>query len=57
MIKTLRARVTLWYLAFFSLLFLLFSLFLHGVVAQRVRAAARRIALRAGRHRGGAASR
>ncbi|MEI9974924.1 MAG: hypothetical protein WDO73_24435 [Ignavibacteriota bacterium] len=34
MIKTLRARVTLWYLAFFSLLFLLFSLFLHSVVAR-----------------------
>ena len=34
MIRTLRARVTLWYLAFFSLLFLLFSLFLHSVVAQ-----------------------
>jgi heavy metal sensor kinase len=34
MIRTLRARVTLWYLAFFSLLFLLFSLFLHSVVAR-----------------------
>jgi heavy metal sensor kinase len=34
MIKSLRARLTLWYLAFFSLLFLLFSLFLHSVLAQ-----------------------
>ena len=34
MIKTLRGRLTLWYVAFFSLLLLLFSLFLHGVVAR-----------------------
>jgi len=34
MIRTLRARVNLWYLAFFSLLFLLFSLFLHSLVAR-----------------------
>jgi len=34
MIKTLRARVTLGYLAFFTLLFLLFSLFLNSVVAR-----------------------
>ena len=34
MIKSLRARLTLWYLAFFSLLFLLFSLFLNGVLAR-----------------------
>ena len=34
MIKSLRARLTLWYAAFFSLLFLLFSLFLHGVLSR-----------------------
>src|ERR1035441_487834 len=34
MINTLRGRLTLWYVAFFSLLLLLFSLFLHGVVAR-----------------------
>ena len=34
MIKTLRGRLTLWYVAFFSLLLLLFSLFLQGVVAR-----------------------
>jgi heavy metal sensor kinase len=34
MIKSLRARLTLWYLAFFSLLFLLFSLFLQSVFAR-----------------------
>jgi two-component system OmpR family sensor kinase len=33
MIRTFRSRLTLWYLAFFSLLFLLFSLFLHGMLA------------------------
>ena len=33
MISTVCARLTLWYLAFFSLLFLLFSLFLHSVLA------------------------
>ena len=34
MIKSFRARLTLWYLAFFALLFLLFSLFLHSVLAR-----------------------
>src|ERR1035441_6904582 len=34
MIKSFRSRLTLWYLAFFSLLFLLFSLFLHSVLAR-----------------------
>jgi heavy metal sensor kinase len=34
MIRTLRARITLWYLVFFSLLFLLFSLFLDNVLAR-----------------------
>ena len=34
MIRTLRGRLTLWYVAFFSLLLLLFSFFLHGVVAR-----------------------
>jgi heavy metal sensor kinase len=34
MIKTLRGRLTLWYVVFFSLLLLLFSLFLQGVVAR-----------------------
>jgi heavy metal sensor kinase len=34
MTKTLRGRLTLWYVAFFSLLLLLFSLFLQGVVAR-----------------------
>ncbi len=34
MIRSLRARLTLWYLAFFSLLFLLFSLFLHSVLSR-----------------------
>ena len=36
MTKTLRARITLWYLAFFSLLFLCFSLFLHSVIAREI---------------------
>jgi heavy metal sensor kinase len=34
MIRSFRSRLTLWYLAFSSLLFLLFSLFLHGVLAR-----------------------
>jgi heavy metal sensor kinase len=34
MIKSFRSRLTLWYLAFFSLLFLLFGLFLHSVLAR-----------------------
>jgi heavy metal sensor kinase len=34
MIRSFRFRLTLWYLAFFSLLFLLFSLFLNGVLAR-----------------------
>jgi len=34
MIRSFRARLTLWYLAFFALLFLLFSLFLHSVLAR-----------------------
>jgi heavy metal sensor kinase len=34
MIRSLRARLTLWYVAFFSLLFLLFSLFLHSVLSR-----------------------
>ena len=34
MIRSFRARLTLWYVAFFSLLFLFFSLFLHGVLAR-----------------------
>ena len=34
MIRSFRLRLTLWYLAFFSVLFLLFSLFLHGVLAR-----------------------
>jgi heavy metal sensor kinase len=34
MIRSFRSRLTLWYLAFFSLLFLLFSLFLHSVLAR-----------------------
>ena len=34
MIRSFRLRLTLWYLAFFSLLFLLFSLFLNGVLAR-----------------------
>jgi heavy metal sensor kinase len=33
MIRSLRARLTLWYLGFFSLLFLVFSLFLQSVLA------------------------
>jgi len=34
MIRSFRFRLTLWYLAFFSLLFLLFSLFLNSVLAR-----------------------
>jgi heavy metal sensor kinase len=34
MIKSLRLRLTAWYVAFFSVLFLLFSLFLYGVLAR-----------------------
>jgi heavy metal sensor kinase len=33
-IKSFRSRLTLWYLAFFSLLFLLFSLFLYGMLSR-----------------------
>src|ERR1039458_9346420 len=33
MINSFRFRLTLWYLLFFSLLFILFSLFLHGVLS------------------------
>ena len=33
MINSFRFRLTLWYLLFFSLLFVLFSLFLHGVLS------------------------
>jgi len=34
MIRTLRARLTVWYLVFFSLLLLAFSVFLHNLVAR-----------------------
>jgi len=34
MIRSLRARLTLWYLAFFTLLFLAFSIFLHSVLSR-----------------------
>jgi heavy metal sensor kinase len=34
MIKTLRARLTLWYLVFFSLLFVFFSVFVYNVAAR-----------------------
>lgn len=34
MINSFRFRLTLWYLLFFSVLFVLFSLFLHGVLAR-----------------------
>ena len=37
MIKTLRARVTLWYLVFFSLLFLIFSVFVDNVAARTLK--------------------
>src|ERR1039457_1307798 len=33
MINSFRFRLTFWYLLFFSLLFILFSLFLHGVLS------------------------
>ena len=36
MIKSLRFQVSLWYLGFFSLLFLLFSIFLHSVLAREL---------------------
>lgn len=36
MIKSLRLRLTLWYLAFFSLLMLLFSMFLYGLLSRSV---------------------
>jgi two-component system OmpR family sensor kinase len=35
--KSFRLRLTLWYLAFFSLLFLVFSVFLYGVLAKALR--------------------
>ena len=38
MIKSLRLRLTVWYVAFFSLLFLVFSLFLYGVLARSLQA-------------------
>jgi len=34
MMQTFRFRLTLWYRAFFSLLFVIFSLFLHGLMAR-----------------------
>ena len=34
MIKSLRLRITLWYVAFFSLLFVSFGVFLHGVLSR-----------------------
>ena len=37
MIRSLRARLTAWYLAFFSLLFVLFSLYLYGVLSNALR--------------------
>jgi two-component system OmpR family sensor kinase len=36
-IKSLRLRLTLWYLAFFSLLMLLFSMFLYSLLSQSIR--------------------
>ncbi len=38
MIKSLRLRLTVWYVAFFSVLFLVFSLFLYGVLARSLQA-------------------
>lgn len=37
-IKSLRLRITLWYVAFFSLLFVLFSFFLYGVLSKALEA-------------------
>lgn len=37
MIRSFRLRLTAWYLAFFSLLFLLFSFFLYGVLSNALR--------------------
>jgi hypothetical protein len=37
MINSFRVRLTAWYLAFFSLLFVLFSLFLYGVLSSALR--------------------
>ena len=37
MINSFRVRLTAWYLAFFSLLFVLFSLFLYGVLSNALR--------------------
>ena len=38
MIRSLRLRLTVWYVAFFSVLFLVFSLFLYGVLARSLQA-------------------
>ena len=37
-IKSLRLQITLWYVAFFSLLFVLFSIFLYGVLSKALEA-------------------
>ena len=37
MVRNLRLRLTLWYLGLFSLLFLLFSVFLYGVLDNALR--------------------
>ena len=34
MVNSLRLRLTVWYLALFSLLFILFSVFLYGVLSR-----------------------
>src|SRR5271157_5375513 len=38
MIRSFRFRLTLWYVALFSLLFMVFSIFLHGLLSKDLRA-------------------
>ena len=57
MISSFRSRLTAWYLAFFSLLFVLFSLFLYGVLAGALRDRLDETLRSDMQHRGGACSR
>ena len=51
MISSFRLRLTVWYLAFFSLLFVLFSIFLYGVLSSALEARLDDTLLSAGQHR------
>ena len=46
MIRSLRLQLTVWYLAFFSVLFVLLGLFLYGVLSKALEARLKRLSLR-----------